>query len=172
MAGPFERLHAIFTAAGVRYAVIGAHAVNAWVEPRFTADIDITISASPAEYDRLREKLAEAGFELAVEYGADLASGPDFLRFVAIEDGASVELQSAKTAFQLAIIQRAVLADGAAVATPEDLIVMKLIADRPKDRLDIAQLATIPGLDWDYIAAWAREWQIQDRLRRARDPGA
>jgi hypothetical protein len=29
----------------VAYVVIGGHAVNLWLEPRFTADVDITIQA-------------------------------------------------------------------------------------------------------------------------------
>jgi hypothetical protein len=35
--------------------------------------------------------------------------------------------------------------------TPEDLIVMKLIAHRPKDRIDLLGLVALPGLDWSYV---------------------
>ena len=38
----------ILSGAGAAYALIGGHAVNAVLEPRFTADIDVTIAAEPA----------------------------------------------------------------------------------------------------------------------------
>ena len=47
--------------AGVPYAVIGAHAVNAWVEPRITADIDVTVQAAGVAMDRLERVLSTAG---------------------------------------------------------------------------------------------------------------
>ena len=35
-----ERFAHTLNGAGIDYAIIGGHAVNAWLEPRFTADID------------------------------------------------------------------------------------------------------------------------------------
>ena len=51
--------------AGVEYAVIGGHAVNAWLEPRFTADIDVTVHAPPATMDRLKAVLASHGYRVS-----------------------------------------------------------------------------------------------------------
>ena len=44
------RLLDLLDEAGVEYAVIGGHAVNAWLEPRFTADVDVTVHAPPATW--------------------------------------------------------------------------------------------------------------------------
>jgi hypothetical protein len=52
--GPLEALARILDAAAVPYAIIGGHAVNAWLEPRFTADVDVTVAADPAALARLR----------------------------------------------------------------------------------------------------------------------
>ncbi len=56
-----------------------------------------------------------------------------------------------------------------AVATPEDLIVMKLIANRAKDRADLDGRVRLEGLDWTYVERWAAEWEVLELLRRVRD---
>lgn len=79
----------------------------------------------------------------------------------------------AKTAFETEVIRRAVPVEisGVAVpvATPEDLIVYKLIADRPRDRDDIGAIRRTQAragreLDRDYIERWARFRGVSDRL--------
>ena len=55
------------------------------------------------------------------------------------------------------------------VATPEDLIVYKLIADRPRDRDDVlailrTQARAGRALDWAYVERWTRFWNVSDRL--------
>ena len=43
--------------------------------------------------------------------------------------------------------------------TPEDLIILKAVAHRPKDLLDIESvLATQPGLDKEYIRTWVQQF--------------
>jgi hypothetical protein len=154
---------------GVPYALIGAHAVNAWLEPRFTADVDLTAASTPEEMARLRSGLLAAGFRVAREHGAALPSGPDFVRFAAPDGVLSLEVQAAKTPLQRELLQRAVVTrSGLRVATAEDLIVLKLIADRPKDQGDLHGLAQLPGVDWSYVERWAGEWGVSERLERLR----
>lgn len=157
-------LAALLERAGVAYALIGAHAVNSWLEPRFTADIDVTVQTDAAGLARLGEALAAAGFTLTRQHGADLPSGPDFIRFTSEDPSVSIEVQVAKTDFQREIVRRAFVEEGIRVATPEDLAVMKLIADRPKDQIDLQGLLGLDGLDWSYVERWADEWGVRDRL--------
>ncbi len=155
--------------AAIGYALIGGHAVNAWLEPRFTADIDLTVQTDPGKLRQLTELLEKEGYRVAAEHGGELPSGPDIVRFVSAGGDILVRLQAAKTALQCEIIQRASVApSGVRVATREDVIVMKLIADRPKDRLDLIGLARLPHIDWLHVEHWAAEWQVADRLRRLR----
>ncbi|HEX4337891.1 MAG TPA: nucleotidyl transferase AbiEii/AbiGii toxin family protein [Polyangiaceae bacterium] len=159
----------LFARAGVDYAVIGGHAVNAWLEPRFTADIDVTVVASDAEMKRLNDVFAAAGFHVSVEHGADQPSGPDFVRLTTGDGSVVVELQVAKTALQFLVVSRARSArSGARVATPEDLLILKLIAHRAKDRIDLEGLARIPSIDWSYVEHQSREWDVLDRLEELR----
>ncbi len=160
---------ALIAQAGVDYAVIGGHAVNAWLEPRFTADIDVTIVAAPVQLKRLTEVFLKEGFSMSEQHGAELVSGPDFVRFATSDATVVVELQLAKTALQASVVSRAkVTPGGVRVASPEDLLVLKLIADRAKDRLDLQGLARLPGLDWSYVEQQCRDWDVLDRLERLR----
>ena len=168
-ASALARIADLFVRADVPYAVIGAHGVNAWLEPRFTADIDITASIDPPALLRLRRTFADAGYEPTVEYGGHLPSGPDFVRFASRDRLTIVEIQAAKTALQLEVVRRArTSSDGIRVATPEDLIVLKLIADRPKDRQDLLGLIALPDLDWAHVEQWAAEWDVTERLAALR----
>jgi len=168
--GDLATLCRVLEREGVDYALIGGHAVNAWLEPRFTADVDIVVAAGPHDFDRLKRILAGEGFAVTREHGADQPSGPDFVRFECESSPLILEVQAAKTRFQGEVIRRARGgAAGVRIATVEDLIVMKLIADRAKDQIDLVGLVALPAIDWVYIERWAEEWQILDRLRRIRD---
>lgn len=168
MVHPLSEIALLLERATVRYVVIGAHAVNAWIEPRITADVDVTVEVAP-DLERLKEMLADAGYRLTGTHGADQSSGPDFLRFVSSNDAVVLELQVAKTAFQREVIRRAVsVTDGPRVATVEDLIVMKLIANRPKDQADLHGLAALSAVDWPYVERWADEWGVASVLQRLR----
>jgi len=169
MPDALARVASLFEAARVPYAVIGAHAVNAWIEPRLTADIDVTAQISSADLARLQAQLEAARFRLTRVEGMELPSGPDFVRFASDDAPVVVEIQAAKTDLQRAVIARAIRAeDGVRVATAEDLIVLKLIANRPKDQVDLQGLVALPSLDWRYIERWAAEWEVFELLHRLR----
>jgi predicted nucleotidyltransferase len=177
MRGSLADVARLMEQAGVRYVVIGAHAVNAWLEPRATADVDLTIEAGVADHARLRDTLLAAGFREAAADRPGAPSGPDFVRYVSEESTLRIEVQTAKTALQQSVLDRARRTDeGVLVATPEDLIVLKLIAGRAKDEIDLVGLVRLTGLDWPYVERWADEWQVADRLfdvrRRAASGGA
>jgi hypothetical protein len=56
------------------------------------------------------------------------------------------------------------------VVSPADLILFKLLADRPKDRLDVRNVLTVQGIpEADYLANWAAQLHVADRLQRAID---
>ena len=150
----------------IPYALIGGHAVNTLLEPRLTRDIDVTVVAGAEGIGRLRAALAAEGFVLERAFGVELPSGPDFMRFVC--EPVVVEVQTAKTRYQHDVVRRATSQSGVRIASPEDLIVLKLIADRPKDQEDLRGLARLASIDWGYVERCAEEWGMQDRLTRLR----
>jgi len=167
---PLGALAEILEEAGIEYALIGGHAVNAWLEPRFTADIDVTIEAGVAQMERLTAVLERAGLTIQLESGADQASGPDFVRFASGDRRVVLEFQAAKTELQDRIIRRALRdSRGLRVATPEDLIILERIANRSEDKIDLVGLCGLLDLDWDYVERWAREWQVSELLQQIRN---
>jgi hypothetical protein len=77
---------------------IGAHGVNAWLEPRFTADIEITACIDPPAMLRLRRVFVDADYAPTVEPGGHLPSGPDFVRFPSADCLTILEIQSLQVA--------------------------------------------------------------------------
>ena len=169
---PLATIARLLERAAVPYVVIGAHAVNAWVEPRITADIDVTAATDAAGMTRLERTLIAEGWSVGRTHGAEQPSGPDFVRFVSSDGVMTLEIQTAKTDFQREVVRRAAVTDdGVRVASPEDLIVLKLIANRPKDQVDLLALVALTDLDWAYVERWADAWGVRDVLERLR-PGA
>ncbi|MEX0783388.1 MAG: nucleotidyl transferase AbiEii/AbiGii toxin family protein [Dehalococcoidia bacterium] len=148
-------------------AIIGGMAHNFWREPRYTKDVDFTLVADPIVFGKLRERLDAAGYELSRIQNENEPSGPGFARFIQPGTNKIVEFLTAKTEFQVLLIDRAVRLTPEQVlrvATPEDIIVLKLIANRSHDQVDAINLGKIEGLDWDYIERWAAEWSVSERL--------
>lgn len=156
---------------GDRLVVIGGVAYNFWREPRYTSDIDFNVVADPAVVGEIRRRLISRGYEVTREQGAEARSGPDFLRFVLPGTRRIVEFQTAKTEYQDLTIERGVMLDADQpfpVATPEDMIVLKLLANRSKDHHDLVNLGMMDGLDWAYVEHWAKAWDLSARLANLR----
>lgn len=151
-------------------ALIGGAAVNTYVEPRYTKYIDLTVAADPNAVETLTALLRDAGFVTIRNQPGEASSGPDFVQLTREATHDIVDLIVAKTPFQRLIIQRAVRGEGQwlPVATPEDLIVLKLIANRSRDRLDVEELARLQRIDWAYVEEWAATWGVGDRLKALR----
>ena len=156
--------------AGINGALIGGHAVNVWVEPRLTVDIDVAVMSGVAT-THLSRALTDAGFTTEVEVDANAKSGPGFLRIRDNQTSMMVDFLVAKTDFETGVVTRAIAADGLElpVATAEDLVVLKLISFRPKDQKDLLELGKIEGLDWSYVEHWASIWDVKDRLAKLRE---
>ena len=87
-----------------------------------------------------------------------------------------VDFLVANTEFMEEVIRRAIrrkfFNKEVPFATPEDLLVFKLLADRPHDRTDVQELLKYhPNMDWSYIKKWCKAWEIEDRLQALRSPG-
>ncbi|MEO6597441.1 MAG: hypothetical protein ABIP94_22080 [Planctomycetota bacterium] len=61
-----------------------------------------------------------------------------------------------------------VLVDLFAGMAEADLILFKLMADRPKDRVDVQNVLTVQGIpEPEYLRDWAARLGVADRLERA-----
>jgi hypothetical protein len=160
----------ILHAANLPAVLIGGQAVNCWVEPRITMDVDVTVLSDGAAIRHARSLFESAGFAIQLNQDGGGASGPDFFRFEHSDTQVQLDLQVAKTEYETQVVMRAVHAPDLAipVATPEDLLVLKLIASRHKDFKDLVDLGSLPQIDWPYVETWSAVWEVEDRLANLR----
>jgi hypothetical protein len=163
--------------AGVTWAVMGGCARNAYAEPRATRDVDFVVEADRAGFPVLERALAKIGFERATTVAEPGDEVPDLVLYRDAA-GRRIDILFAHTAFERSALSRRttlspLLGPKAYVVSPEDLVVYKLIADRPQDRADIvavveAQVARGAPLDWAYVEHWCDVWDLRDRLTKLR----
>jgi hypothetical protein len=83
-----------------------------------------------------------------------------------------IDLFLAESAFQLQLLsrRRRAKANGftAWFVSPEDLVLLKLAASRPRDLGDVGDILSMQGqLDEAYMRHWSKELKISDRLENA-----
>jgi hypothetical protein len=152
--------------AGLATALIGGAAVNAFEDPRFTKDLDLTVQADARAVSRFVASLERNGFEVLRRQDEGSSSGPDFVQLIRPGTPDMIDIITAKTEYQQLVIERAIRAPGQSlpIATPEDLIVLKLIANRPIDHTDTFLLARDNPIDWSYVEQWAKTWDVVPHL--------
>jgi hypothetical protein len=136
--------------------VFGAQVAILWGRPRLTEDVDITVRLRYEDVTAFCRDMEKAGFQLKV-------SDPEFLArtrilpFLYVPSLLPLDVVLAGPGIEDQFFQRAVRVEigdiTAPVASPEDLIVMKILAGRTKDIDDVqAVLAERSAtLDMPYI---------------------
>jgi hypothetical protein len=86
-------------------------------------------------------------------------------------DSIDVDVFLAESDYQKELLKRRRKAEidnlTAWLVTPEDLVLLKLIANRPRDLVDVADVRFMQGdLDESYMRHWAAELGIADRLEK------
>lgn len=169
-------LEALATDSGIRFAVIGGVARGAWARPRATLDLDVIAGAT--EPGPIEAAAGRAGFVVKSGEAEGLSSaGMMRLRLPDHPQGAvRVDVIFALHPFYERVLERArpvaILGAYVAVASAEDLVLLKLLADRPQDRADVEAVVEAVGDDLDLalLAAEAASLEIDlpERLRRPR----
>jgi len=120
---------------GLPYMVIGGMANAVWGVPRATLDIDVTVWTGATPIEETIPCFTE-GFRLRVEDPAEFVLQTRVLPVESFE-GVAVDVIYGLLPFEEQAIKRAVvrLVAGYRVrfCTAEDLVLMKIISDRPKD---------------------------------------
>jgi len=78
MNSDFEELLSIFNENGVRYLIVGGHAVMFYTEPRYTKDLDVWIDSSAENAERVYRSLLKFGAPLAGLTAKDFAEEGSF----------------------------------------------------------------------------------------------
>ena len=135
-----------------RWYVFGAQAVIAYGVPRLSADVDVTVKLDPDEPEGFALEMQAAGFALRVQ-------DPEFVRrtrvmpFVHLATAMPLDVVLAGSGLEDAFLDRARTVDLSGVSVPviapEDLIIAKVLAGRPKDIDDADSLWRLRGRDLD-----------------------
>lgn len=157
------------------YMIYGGLAAALWGEPRYTADVDLVLFISERDALKFLRAASRTGF--AVDEGLALQqlqiSGWARLPFGEPRSPWHLDLTLGDSPFDRSALARrkAVTLFGrkAWVASPEDLIVYKLVSSRDQDLIDVRQIVRRQrNLDVDYLRRWAAWWEREgiSRLRR------
>jgi hypothetical protein len=137
--------------AGVPYAVIGGIAVSLQASPRFTEDLDAVIWTDDRTWPDLVDRAAAFGIEPRIDGVLEFAAQSRVI-LLRHSSGVPIDVSCGTLPFEEDLVTSASTIEVGGVrlrvARPEDLLVTKAIANRPRDRADIeALLAAHPDLD-------------------------
>jgi hypothetical protein len=156
------------------YIVMGGIAVRVYGIPRPTYDIDFTLAIPRERLPELYAALQSGGYTVPEAYTrgwVDQVAGmpPVKFRLYLQERGVDVDVFLAESAFQREILarRRQATLDGIPVwlVSPEDLILLKLLAGRPRDLADVSDVLFTQGqLDESYLRHWAEGLGTRETL--------
>ncbi len=148
---------------GIPYMIIGGQAVLLYGEPRLTRDIDVTLGVNT---DRAGEIFAIAGKIAFKPIPEDAETFVKETMVLPVRDeatGIRVDFIFSFTPYESQAIKRArrikILNGLVCFASPEDLIIHKIFAGRPRDVEDVKNVILKQrGLDKDYIRNWLKKF--------------
>lgn len=158
-----RHLVAWLQAGKVQGVVIGGVAASLWGRPRLTRDVDVLVLLEEGRWGEFLAAGAGHGF---LPRRADALAFARETRVLLVrhgESGIDLDLVFGSLPFEKEAAIRAKWVDLGGVAiplsSPEDLIIMKAVAHRPRDLEDIAAiLAAQPGLNVRRVRRWLREF--------------
>lgn len=145
------------------YALVGGLAASVRGQTRVTADVDIVIDANVERALSVVTKLEQSPFQPLFAGVEEVVERSFILPLRHRAQRVKVDLALGLSGFEQTLIGRAEPMELAgcrvAVATAEDLIIMKALAGRPQDDQDLRGIVITQGarLDWEYCLKTAEE---------------
>ena len=145
----------LFEKERVPYFIFGATAMNFWIPPRNTVDLDVVAALDKRRAVSLVGKLRKEKCPIPKDYLRKLLEG----RIIKVPLGdTELDLKLCRTAHEEEALARAKFFQAAdyrlRVAVPEDLVLLKLQAWRRQDQADIERMLNRKDLDIRYIEVW------------------
>ncbi len=146
LSNDMKELIRLFTENGVRYALVGGHAVNYYGYIRVTQDMDLLVEPSAENSQRIMAALSDFGFggagvpqEVFERCGGAVHLGNEPNRIDILTSLKGVDNERIFSGMDVVEI------DGIFVnlISFEDLMLVKRRSDRPRDRADADELAKI-----------------------------
>jgi len=144
---------------GIPYAIIGGLAVQHWGEPRTTRDVDVVVVVSAEGEERFLQAAAER-FQPRMPDAITFARRSRVLLLIA-SDGSPIDLSLGIAGYEDEVVRRAVTIATPGhrpirIVGPEDLVIHKCLAGRPRDAEDVERILIRRRLELDlpYIRGW------------------
>jgi hypothetical protein len=143
--------------------VIGGAAICLLSQPRMTADVDAMLLVSIEDVPRLLRVAREIGFTPRIKAVERFARKNRIVLLRHRATDTDVDISLGALPFEIESVKRSHIARSGnvrvRVPTVEDLIIMKAVAHRPKDLVDIQILVGVnPNLDRERIRNWVQEF--------------
>lgn len=143
--------------------VIGGVAASLLGRPRVTRDIDALVLLDESEWSTFLAKGAGFGFVPRLSDALTFARQARVLLVRHEASGIDIDIAFGALPFEEEAVARAVWRDVGGVRIPlplpEDLLIMKAVAHRPRDMADIESILDAqPKLDLPRVRRWVREF--------------
>ena len=136
-------------ALNVPWMIIGGVAVIAHGVPRYTADVDATVTAPQEPLERIFDVFAHHRIVPRIAGAVAFARDRQVILLRHEPSGVDLDVSLAWLPFELDAIERSEVIDYAGVpirvARPDDLVIYKLVAARPRDLDDAERLLLLHG---------------------------
>jgi predicted nucleotidyltransferase len=156
-----EALQRLLIKQNDRGVIIGGIAVSLLGKPRFTADVDAVFLLSTDELPQFLELARAENIVPRIQDAEEFAQKSRVLLLRHEPTETDIDISLGILPFEEEMVDRSSVKSFANLSvrlpTPEDLIIMKAIAHRPKDLEDIRILAdNFPNLDKKRIEQWVK----------------
>jgi hypothetical protein len=135
-----QALAAVMAERDLSWYLFGAQAAIVWGSPRLSADVDVTATIQPASVDSFVKTMRRHGFQLLFP-DRDFVARTRVLPFVHRSTRMPLDVVLAGPGLEEDFLRRAIPVDirgtHIPVISPEDLVITKVLAGRPKDIEDV-----------------------------------
>lgn len=139
--------------AAIPYMVIGGFANLAWGVPRTTQDVDITVQVAEEDLSDFLREIGK-GFSVLPRDPEDFVKETRVLP-VQTSYEVRIDLIFAGLPYEETALGRAkeveIQGIGVRICSPEDLIIHKIISERPRDREDVEGIFRQQGPNLDFV---------------------
>ncbi len=161
--GPLAALQQLIDYFDQQGMIIGGVAASLLGRPRLTADVDAVLLLSVDRLPKLLEVAAQVGLVPRLAEAETFARQNRVLLLKHRDSQINVDILLGMLPFEVEAVERATEYDLGQISlrlpSPEDLIILKAVAHRPKDIEDIrAIIATHPDLDRPRIEFWLTQF--------------
>jgi predicted nucleotidyltransferase len=158
-----ESLNRLLEKHNYQGVIIGGVAVGLLGKPRFTADVDAVFLLSIIDVPKFLESAKSENIEPRVNNIQEFAKKNRVLPLIHTATDTEIDISMGIMPFEVELIERASEKSFSALSvrlpTPEDLIIMKAVAHRPKDLEDIRTIVDKnPDIDTKRIKKWVTDF--------------